>query len=155
MEEIILAELFLTQTWLLCNRPESAAILESENWTDQHCSDALLCWGFFAMSLTTICTMHWPLVPYCFIFKQNTTALPFPAASAWLPLYPLSTEVTWLWSLTVMQHAGTELWLLPSSARAAEHSPASHSCLCYLLRVVRERKCPAGHIRPICCVPYR
>lgn len=53
---------------LLCNRPESAALLESENWTDLHCSDALLCWGFFAMSLATIltavCTGPLPLLVF-------------------------------------------------------------------------------------------
>lgn len=78
-------------------------------------------------------------------FLQNTTASPFPGVTAWLPISSSSTEVTWLWSLPVMQHAGTELWLpLSCSAiscgRAAAHSLANHSCLRYLLRVLREKK---------------
>lgn len=99
------------------------------------------------------CSMHWPLVPYCFFNKIQQ------------PLPSLQQQPGCPFTIHPQRSLGSEACLSCSMqgqscgrlscGRAAAHSLASHSCLCYLLRVVRDRKCSAGHVRPICRVPYR
>lgn len=119
-----------------------------------------------ATILTTVPAFH--LVTYL-SFQQNTmasTSLPCSSNPAayylfvyrdHLPLKSVCHAACRDRAVADSQLLCHQLWL-PSCKLpgwAAVHSLASHSCLHYLLRVVSERKCSAGHMRPICHIPCR
>lgn len=77
---------------LLSNRPETAAILESEKYTEQQRPDAVIWWGFFPTSLATPCTA----APACHLvtylsLQQNTMTSTFLLCSSNLAAHYLLT----------------------------------------------------------------
>lgn len=68
---------------LLTNRPESAAILESERFTEQQWTDAVIWWSFSPMSPPTLCTAapacH--LVTYLSLQENTMTSASLPCSS--------------------------------------------------------------------------